>query len=314
MLVDEPTFELVTEWKARASAGDSNEIPKATPNPASSMIPLSHTKRVNLYSAAIINALQTVVKYYPTQELSGSPVTVNYPFAVLAHHYDELVAFKTACEALHPDEMCEREVHAGSHLKLLLRFLDESIMEEFRLEQNRNKNGSFTWDMMWASFKPGSTRLDRIINQADFRGSIVHSVTGGTFDNPSTPWIVKTWSLDFEHGLVGKVINNYRFEKFDGEDYSEQVRSWSSMEEFWNAMKDGKMAERVMKKIEYGKIWWKLLRKTCRNYKGKSHEYPHNEVGQWERSTYLSFHTLLHFALISCRVKVPDKEKKYTAN
>ena len=309
VLVDEPIFELVTEWRARTSAGADDET---TPS-ASSLIRLSHTKHIKLYSTAIINALQTVVKYYPSQDLSGSPVTIQYPFAILAHHYDELAAFRRACEAMKPSEMCEREVHASSHLTLLLRFLDDTIMGEVRLEQERNRNGTRTWDMMWVGFKPGSTRLERFLNHKDYQARIVESVTGGTFENPPSPWIVQTWSLDFDGDYVGRVSNSFQHNKFDGEELLENVWIWSSAGEFLDAVENEELAEEVKKQIDYGKIWWNLLHKACKNYRGKSRDYPHNEVSEWERNESLLFsvppsvhpHVLLNQDTILRRNKTP---------
>ena len=303
--VDEPIFELVTEWKARMSAGDEDESFTSSPD----LIPLSHTKRLNLYSTAIINALQTVVKYYPSQDLSGSPVTVNYPYAVLVHHYDELATFKAACEAMQPSEMCEREVHASSHLKLLLRFLDETIMEEVRLEQKRNKNGSHTWDMMWVGYKPGSTRLDRM-NRTNSMGVVVQSVSGGAFADPPSPWFVEAWSLDFDDGLIGRVSNSFTQPKFDGEKFWDDQCMWSSTKEFLNAVENEELEE-VKNQIEYGKAWSNLLHKACKDYKGKSLEYPHNEVSECERNTYLIFPVpfLLHTQRLLKQDTMPSRNR-----
>ena len=143
VVMDEPIFELMTVYQARRSAGST------LGESSVSFLTMSHTTHLTIYSPAIINALQSVVKYYPSQDLTGNPLTINYPYAVLAHHYDELDAFREACATKAPDEMCAREEHASEHLALLIKFLDDSVMTDVRLEMERNKEGIMTWEHSW---------------------------------------------------------------------------------------------------------------------------------------------------------------------
>lgn len=45
---------------------------------------------IRIYSRSIINALQSVVNYYPGQDLVSMPVDIRWPYAILIHHWDEL--------------------------------------------------------------------------------------------------------------------------------------------------------------------------------------------------------------------------------
>ncbi|MBE3044708.1 hypothetical protein IMZ48_19530 [Candidatus Bathyarchaeota archaeon] len=278
VVMDEPIFELMTIYQARRSVGSTRGESSV------SFLTMSHTMHLTIYSPAIINALQSVVKYYPSQDLSGNPLTINYPYAVLAHHYDELDAFRETCATKAPDKMCAREEHASEHLALLIKFLDNSIMKDVRLEMERNKEGIMTWEYAWVGYKPGATRVQRFRGDKDYNASVVHSVSGGIFDSPPTVWNVKTWSLQFDGSLVGTKTQVFEQGKFDGESY-ENNEVYMSTEDFLEAVETKSLSEQGFKKIEYGKAWWKLLTKQCKHYKGKTRDYPHNEVSHGKQAS-----------------------------
>ena len=136
-VVDEPVFELVKTYKSR-SVGDSSDTAVPT------VLNLGHTKRLKIFSPAIVNALQSVAEYYPLRDLTSNPMVIKYPYAVLARHYDELKSFGQACAAKTPEDMCVKEEHAHAHLELLLKFLDDNIIDDVRQEQQRDKNNTRT--------------------------------------------------------------------------------------------------------------------------------------------------------------------------
>lgn len=273
--IDEPVFEVVTRYKSRKGVGKMDD----TADPP--VVGVSYKKHLNLYSPAIINALQLVVEYYPSQNLTGNPITVDYPYAVLAHHYDELKAFGEACEAKAPGDLCAREVHACAHLTVLLKFLDDNIMDDVRLEQKRNKEGGVTWELLWVSYKPGATIVGRLQGHEGSEARVVHSVEGGIFSDPPEPWCVRTWVLGFRRTRVGRVARHFVINKFDGEsrDLSGNEKVvYPSTRHFLEASNNETLPQHVRDKAEYGKLWWQLRRKQCKNYRGRSQTYPHNEV------------------------------------
>jgi hypothetical protein len=132
------------------------------------------------------------------------------------HHYDELTEFKDACAAKNAEDLCVREKDAQDHIALLLDFLDEHVMQEVRTEQERNKNGSRTWEHMWVYNKPGNIRIGRDVEERETRAHIMHSVEGGTFKYPQSPWIVVFWALKFDGTYVGRVQYTSFSPSFDG--------------------------------------------------------------------------------------------------
>lgn len=125
-----PVFEVLTIYTTKPiESGDSRKIPSLL---FTAMTAPSYKLRI--FSPAIINALQSVAQYYPAQELAGEVIVVQWPYAVLVHHYDELSDFGDACAAKDPSRMCIRERKAHEQLTLLLQFLDEHVMADVRAE------------------------------------------------------------------------------------------------------------------------------------------------------------------------------------
>jgi hypothetical protein len=132
-------FDIVTtfttsesEIKDEAGSGDTRRTPLVTNSRG--MVSM------HIHSKAIINALRSVVEYYPGQDLLGQTIVIPYPFAILVHHEKELGEFREKCNpSKRSEDMCSREKDAYNHLKKLLDFLEETIMPEVRAEAARNE-------------------------------------------------------------------------------------------------------------------------------------------------------------------------------
>ncbi len=152
---DGPIYDVVTVYKTRPlnSKTTIEEPPPTSSTP-------SHSLRI--YSAAIIHALQSIVQYYPGQDLTGDAIDMPWPYPILVHHFDELTKFREQCMAKPSSQLCVREREVPEHLELLLRFLDTGIMVDVRAEQERNRNGFYTWEGYWVAMKPGITILQSL--------------------------------------------------------------------------------------------------------------------------------------------------------
>lgn len=150
-----PAFEAVTIFVARGvDAKNSNDSELLTAPPVSHTAPSHH---LNIHSRSIINALQSVVQYYPGHDLTRDVLTIKWPYPILVHHYDELSKFREECARQDSSKLCAREIDAYDHLGLLLQFLDKHVMADVNAEKERNKNGFETFEWLWVQLKPGST-------------------------------------------------------------------------------------------------------------------------------------------------------------
>jgi len=276
---DEPAFELVTVFMARETgsgrrANDTAASIQVTPRPPS--------HRVRILSSAIINALQSVVKYYPSQDLTGGVIDVRWPYPVLVHHYDNLAAFRENLIGKDEESLCIRERNAVSDLGLLLAFLDEHIMPDVRAEQERNKRGFYTFEYMWVPMKPGTTMLHTPKGESHPEAGVVHSMINGTFGprDSALPWTQRLWGLRFDGKCLGRVSTALYHDRFDGEISLRNSTLWLVMteadqmdeEDFEGSHVD----QPVAAQIEHGEEYFNLLHKQCKHYKGRSADFPFN--------------------------------------
>jgi hypothetical protein len=270
-----PPFEEVKTYRIKPWTNQNSDQGTSLPAPTGAVVPV---RCVRILSPAIINALQAVVKYYPGQDLTGDVVEVRWPYPVLAHHYDELAEFAKKCEGQKKELLCEREYDAASHIKLLLKYLDESVMDLVRAEQERNRKGFYTFEGYWVGSKPGTTILQSIREDRNLRRLVVHSVRGGTFTYPPQDWEVNYWAMEFDGTYLGRVMVEIGpAKKFDGEKvlnkngllllgFGDQINC------------SGENKEIAEDLIRQGMIYWSLLKKQCKYYAGKSQQFPYNKV------------------------------------
>lgn len=298
----EPAFEVITTFHTRVI--DASNVPKGLRRGVPigqrlATMPLSSPRyHLNIFSPAIINALQSVVQYYPSQSLTGDPVVVPWPYPVLVHHYDELVKFREDVSAKNPEDLCIREKDAKEHLTLLLEFLDEHIMKEVREEQERNKRGVETWELAWVARKPGTAVMEKWTGEKDWRVKVVFDMQGGIFEDPPVAWKMRGWAMVYDGRFLGRYLDWVTIGKFDGESKSTFLFTprkglelsadiWKGSEEIYfiqpKEIDDDNLdvlPQAVRDQIALGKKYWELLGKHCRHHKGESRNFPHNEASQ----------------------------------
>jgi hypothetical protein len=264
-----PTFEhvLVFRTKSEGSATDER-LPTSG---------ISPTYYLRIYSDAVIQALRSIVRYYPGQDLSGDFIDVAWPYPVLVHHYNELRSFGEVVSKKEAEEVCVRERDAEKHIELLLDFLDKEVMEMVNAEKERNKRGFFTFDYMWVAMKPGTTYLYKLREGEDEWGcGVIYSFIGGIFDHPREHWTLSVWSMAYDGLFLGREKHWLEHQKFDGEKplISAMFMFLGDMEEFGET----KQNEIIGQLIKQGKTYWKLIDKQCMYHEGMTIELPKNEV------------------------------------
>ncbi|OJJ42804.1 hypothetical protein ASPZODRAFT_136934 [Penicilliopsis zonata CBS 506.65] len=272
----DPAFELVAKYQIDSSktndggSNDGDEDHSALPQTWSSP---SYYLRIS--SVAIVNSLRSVVKYYPSQDLTGDTLIINWPYPVLVHHYEELTAFRDQCAAQDPTTLCVRNRDAAEHLSLLLRFLDENVMDDVRAERERNEKGLRTWEGIWVALKPGATALIHFMENDHPVPAVIHSVQGGIFASPPIPWEIEVWSMVFDGKYLGRVTKDLRYAKFNGE--TELAEILCSEENFEKSMEESQDPQ-IIQMVKEGEQYWKFLRKQCQYYKGKACHFPFSTI------------------------------------
>lgn len=273
----EPSFEVVKSIFTRRTdkRKESNDDSDDLPPPISGFSEPNYSMRI--HSAAILNALRSVVKYYPSERLVGSPVTLQWPYAILCHHYEQLSRFSITCRNSDPSTLCKLEKDASSHIDLLLGYLDEAIMPQVRAEQERNARGLYTWDWYWVSHMPGRTSIYRMSHVPGWHSQVIYSIQGGAFDHTRSmprPWILKYWGLELNGSRLVRVKTTSTFSAFDGE----QLISDNTILPNIVDDKSEPNIPIVREQIRLGGMYWDLMRNGCRWHSGKSLQFPYNEV------------------------------------
>ncbi|ROW17124.1 hypothetical protein VPNG_01370 [Cytospora leucostoma] len=265
---NEPIFEVITRYTARnidTQPGD-NGAQMSISSPA---VGSSPSYLLRIYSPAIINALHSVVDYYPGQDLSGPVIVIKWPYPILAHHYEELRDFKDFCASKPPNELCLREKDASDHLHLLLQFLDDHIMERVRAAEERKRKGFLRFEDTWVIYKPGRTCIEQTKTDK-WTARVISSVTGGIFQTPPVAWTIHGWNMIWDGEYLSRTEEDIEVDLFNGD--SEE----STGHIFDHG--DGMEGELVEKLILDGERYHKLIEKQCKYHSGKSADFPYNEI------------------------------------
>ncbi|RYC59099.1 hypothetical protein CHU98_g7106 [Xylaria longipes] len=146
-------FVLVTTYKTRNPLSSTQAIGTSPPSYS-----------LHLISPAIVNALRSVVQYYPSQDLTGD-IVINWPYAILVHHYDELAQFRDRVAQKDERDLCEREKRAFDDLNLLLKYPPRAWT-------------IVSWDMRYDGKYLGRYRILTDIDKFDGQEEIINTVVG----------------------------------------------------------------------------------------------------------------------------------------
>ncbi|KAI3321961.1 P-loop containing nucleoside triphosphate hydrolase protein [Xylariaceae sp. AK1471] len=263
-----PAFALITTYRTGLSLSQNDSrLPLTRATIAAALPP---TYAMHLYSPAIIHALQSVVKYYPSQDLTGD-IVIKWPYPILVHHYEELAKFRDEVAQKDQEDLCVKEKGTCEDIDLLLQFLDHSIMPGVLEEKDRNAKGFYSFQYAWVSHKPGVTVLASRRESTDWVPQVIHSVTGGVFVDPATDWQIHFWNMTYDGTYLGRCLSSDFLEKFDG------LMPYESNIIVEDVEQDD-LPEPVAEQLQYGKSYWELTQKQCRHYKGKTQEFPYNQV------------------------------------
>jgi hypothetical protein len=265
--VHDPIFDVVKTYRFIPAASHERE--------RNLEILTEPTFSIKIYSPAILKALTSVVQYYPNQDLSDE-VRIQWPYCVLVHHFEELTQYANERADADPTNVCVRERFSTSHLRALLQFLDETVMDGVRAERERNKRGHFTYEHFWVMSKPGNTFITKSRSEKYWKAGIIKSVAGGIFDPSPRNWLVDYWSLKYDGTDITRVPGLIVYDKFDGENdfESAQFRIIETLDV------DHQKDEVIRDLTSYGRMYSRLLEKQCMYHSGESLQVPYHRVSK----------------------------------
>jgi hypothetical protein len=239
-----------------------------------------------IFSQAIINALRSVVDYYPSVDLSREPIVIKAPYAVLVHYEEELAQFSLKCSKLPQERLCAREKDAVEHLGLLRKYLEGTIMPDVVAERVRNKRGFQTYEMMWLRHRPGALILSRWAGgdeaggdegkgdegkgwrRMHLQGHVIHSTT--TFADHFEECI---WSLDYNGETLGRRLTSSAYARFAGEVEIGDIFCFGELKS-----SDEEVDKKILWVVQRGKKYFDLLEGKCQYHNAPTATFPKLQV------------------------------------
>jgi hypothetical protein len=302
-LPEGPAFEVVQtveansstmgmEWRARSARADPfGVVTEPVPNNLLPLPPIQYPspreakRHLRIHSRSIVNALQSVVNYYPYRAVVGDPVEIYEPFAILVHHWDELKSFR---EQFNPAKVTEDTAKCDLNdtyedLGLLLDFLEGDMGGKVRTEQARWAQSipKASFEMLWLLLKPGT---DVYFDNGDGTRSAAVvsyvSIVGDT--EQQRKYCVKFWQM---HG-VGFNVQPYEYQRtylrFHGEKPISDLYIFPTQ-----YLSNNKELNQSL--TEQGHLYCSLLQKRCMYFDGQGETIPGlqkhgNKVEQTKRA------------------------------
>lgn len=222
-----PTIELITLVDVRSKRQDSEESSekKTEATPPKDLedykIDRVYPSSLHVHSTHLTQILRKVVEYYPSQNLVGETIIIPEPFAVLAHHADQLsgmLSHDNQNETTSLEENTEM-----SHLSVLLNFMSSHVKPKYEPAKKRLMHPTtptVAFKDVWYLLRPGLKAY------FDFKGiwvgCIIETVLLMEKDTSAqTPerWEVTVWFMDIDYvaNEVGPQRTNIYVNTFDGE-------------------------------------------------------------------------------------------------
>lgn len=236
-----------------------------------------------IHSRAIMNALRSVVGYYPGVSLWNDEAEIKEPFCVIAHHLDTLKTHQASlCYAKEDSaftESCEKlsVSQAVEHLSMLFTHVEGIYKDMLEQEKERYKRGMCTFHMLWYLFRPGATVYLQenhgnlsalVIQQIKVDPSILYDSVG---DRP--PIEVSLWYLDYDGQEVGRCSRIINIKPFYGEKRIMALDVYPC--QYQGDIDGGKTRADL---IKYGRRWYKYLAVDQMQYSGRLWNSGNREV------------------------------------
>lgn len=242
---------------------------------------------IKINSIAIINALNSVIKYWPGLNLNTPSLVIQEPFAILYHHREALQEYadsKSSNLAQKDGERCKREKNVDKHLKLLFGFLDarpEAKKIDMEHERHNRSSPTCTFEMLWMLFSPGTDMFIDIFGDGSYEGFVVKQISGGGLAMSSaTPFTIRLWYLDYNGKYIGRTEYFRTIEPFTGE---KDVSALSVIPcNLYKRVTAGQISDESKSLFQTlvgcGERFLKLTKRQCVQYSGKTYSYPRRSV------------------------------------
>ncbi|KAM0550860.1 hypothetical protein ACHAPJ_008724 [Fusarium lateritium] len=192
------------------------------------------TTRLTIHSSAVLQLLRRYLEE---------------PFPLIAHHYDELDAYRKVHEGgKAPDE----DATGVKHLGFLLDHFEKTVMDDILYLESDGHLAAF------------------VVQSVETDPAILATVAP---DRPK-PYKIALWSLGFDRKYVGRIDRSLTVAPFEGERKIASLRLVPC--EYFDREDNGKLRKRLE---DNGKRWYDLLPGGQVHYSGPVLDWPKRQVG-----------------------------------
>jgi hypothetical protein len=197
---------------------------------------------IHIHSYGLQQTLRNIVKYYPSQTMTGKTIIIHHPYQILMHNYHELQAFKDTCpndkqkeqqvekenknlQAYAESKTCDQET--AHDIGVLLKYLAPQYYQHIEPELRRHSQPYpvATFGMLWLLFKPGEDVYRKVNDK--YTGHVVQSVSHEDKIPRGRPlsrerdrnnrWVITVWNLTYKGQNVFRERHKYSIPEFQGE-------------------------------------------------------------------------------------------------
>ncbi|KAH7378244.1 hypothetical protein BKA66DRAFT_466882 [Pyrenochaeta sp. MPI-SDFR-AT-0127] len=272
-----PVFDVVdvnytSETKDTQKSGQNSDKSDGSANPnMDPSVRFGGKQYIRIYSRSIVNALQSVVNYYPYRTVVGHPIDIYEPYAILVHHWDLLEQFR---EQFNPNntnfEVGDCEVSdTYEHLGYLLSFMEMEMRGKVNNEYERWKQPvpKASFEMLWLLLAPGAD----VYCDEDDNGSkepwVVSHVTFNVLNKSWNQYEVTLWQLVGDEDSLQPEEEKFTISRFHGEKPIQDLDVFPCQYYTDNEKKRKEMIDR-------GKLFFSLRQKRCMYYDGEGDQWP----------------------------------------
>jgi hypothetical protein len=232
---------------------------------------------IEILSPAVLEALRSVIEYYPGESLVTRSIKVYWPYPMITHHDEALEQYQKKFE----NPSCTKSHCSGQyaykHISLIREFVHKSTGIAVAEERKRHERGFASFEMLWLLYRPGDDVLWDELTYGEHEPWVIRSVDWVVKDGTIRSYRITLWNMNADSVYLGPSNSTHFISPFSGEREISSLRLFPF--KFLKKDKNGRSAEQVKSNlIERGKVFFELRKKGCWDFRGHTTFFPRHPV------------------------------------